>query len=120
MNIVAARGAGFNDPLPSATPLFSLDHTEFEAALAADHVNVEDTAHKLSRSDVEAAVDAIVSAAIVAAQAVAEPNRTMSPGCHTELHPSRNTRRNSNRGADIKQGRTHRRNRQTRLHAAFQ
>lgn len=43
-------------------PLFSLDHTEFEAALAADHVNVEDTAHKLSRSDVEAAIDAIVSA----------------------------------------------------------
>jgi len=28
----------------------SLDQTEFEAALAADHVNVEDTAHKLSRS----------------------------------------------------------------------
>jgi DNA-binding MurR/RpiR family transcriptional regulator len=49
------------DP-PPAAPLFSLDHTEFEAALAADHVNVEDTAHKLSRSDVEAAVDAIVSA----------------------------------------------------------
>jgi DNA-binding MurR/RpiR family transcriptional regulator len=48
--------------LTAATPLFSLDHTEFEAALAADHVNVEDTAHKLSRSDVEAAVDAIVSA----------------------------------------------------------
>lgn len=43
-------------------PLFSLDHTEFEAALAADHVNVEDTAHKLSRADVEAAIDAIVSA----------------------------------------------------------
>ncbi|MDQ2760051.1 MAG: MurR/RpiR family transcriptional regulator [Actinomycetota bacterium] len=46
----------------AATPLFSLDHTEFEAALAADHVNVEDTAHKLSRSAVEAAVDAIVCA----------------------------------------------------------
>jgi DNA-binding MurR/RpiR family transcriptional regulator len=46
----------------AAAPLFSLDQTEFEAALAADHVNVEDTAHKLSRSDVEAAVDAIVSA----------------------------------------------------------
>jgi DNA-binding MurR/RpiR family transcriptional regulator len=45
----------------TAAPLFSLDHTEFEAALAADHVNVEDTAHKLSRSDVEAAIDAIVS-----------------------------------------------------------
>jgi DNA-binding MurR/RpiR family transcriptional regulator len=45
-----------------ATPLFSLDHTEFEAALAADHVNLEDTAHKLSRADVEAAVEAIASA----------------------------------------------------------
>jgi DNA-binding MurR/RpiR family transcriptional regulator len=50
------------EALTAATPLFSLDHTEFEAALAADHVNVEDTAHKLSRSDVEAAVDAIVTA----------------------------------------------------------
>src|SRR5437588_182208 len=29
--------------MPAAAPLFSLDHTEFEAALAADHVNVEDT-----------------------------------------------------------------------------
>src|SRR5438045_648214 len=46
----------------TAAPLFSLDQTEFEAALAADHVNVEDTAHKLSRSAVEAAIDAIVSA----------------------------------------------------------
>jgi DNA-binding MurR/RpiR family transcriptional regulator len=55
---------GFNsaESLGAAAPLFSLDHTEFEAALAADHVNVEDTAHKLSRSDVEAAIDAIVSA----------------------------------------------------------
>ncbi|HSO99545.1 MAG TPA: MurR/RpiR family transcriptional regulator [Solirubrobacteraceae bacterium] len=54
-------GAG-GDPLAGTTPLFSLDHTEFEAALAADHVNVEDTAHKLSRSDVEAAIDAIAGA----------------------------------------------------------
>jgi DNA-binding MurR/RpiR family transcriptional regulator len=46
----------------TTTPLFSLDHTEFESVLAADHVNVEDTAHKLSRSEVEAAIDAIVSA----------------------------------------------------------
>jgi DNA-binding MurR/RpiR family transcriptional regulator len=46
----------------AAAPLFSLDHTEFEAALAADHVSVEDTAHKLSRTDVEAAIDAIASA----------------------------------------------------------
>jgi DNA-binding MurR/RpiR family transcriptional regulator len=50
------------DSVTATAPLFSLDHTEFEAALAADHVNVEDTAHKLRRSDVEAAIDAIVSA----------------------------------------------------------
>jgi DNA-binding MurR/RpiR family transcriptional regulator len=58
---VGGSGSGTQKVAPAA-PLFSLDHTEFEAALAADHVNVEDTAHKLSRSDVEAAVDAIVSA----------------------------------------------------------
>ena len=46
-----------------AAPLFSLDQTEFETALAADHVNVEETARKLSRSDVEAAVEAIATAA---------------------------------------------------------
>jgi DNA-binding MurR/RpiR family transcriptional regulator len=56
------RAPGASDSINGAAPLFSLDHTEFEAALAADHVNVEDTAHKLSRSDVEAAIDAIVSA----------------------------------------------------------
>jgi DNA-binding MurR/RpiR family transcriptional regulator len=56
------RPPGVTETRGAAAPLFSLDHTEFEAALAADHVNVEDTAHKLSRSDVEAAVDAIVSA----------------------------------------------------------
>ncbi|MGO9903431.1 MAG: MurR/RpiR family transcriptional regulator [Solirubrobacteraceae bacterium] len=55
------RPNGVSDPLASPAPLFSLDHTEFESALAADHVNVEDTAHKLSRANVEAAVDAIVS-----------------------------------------------------------
>jgi DNA-binding MurR/RpiR family transcriptional regulator len=56
------RPPGLAETITAAAPLFSLDHTEFEAALAADHVNVEDTAHKLSRSDVEAAIDAIVSA----------------------------------------------------------
>jgi DNA-binding MurR/RpiR family transcriptional regulator len=45
-----------------AAPLFSLDQSEFETALAADHVNVEETARKVSRSDVEAAIDAIASA----------------------------------------------------------
>ncbi|MCW2953964.1 MAG: transcriptional regulator, RpiR family [Conexibacter sp.] len=43
----------------AATPLFSLDQTEYETALATDHVNVEETARKLSRSEVEAAVEAI-------------------------------------------------------------
>ena len=43
-------------------PLFSLDQNEFETALAADHVNVEETARKVSRSDVEAVIDAIVDA----------------------------------------------------------
>ena len=55
------RGPNANGAL-TATPLFSLDQTEFEGALAADHVNVEDTAHKLSRSAVEAAIDAIIAA----------------------------------------------------------
>jgi DNA-binding MurR/RpiR family transcriptional regulator len=45
-----------------AAPLFSLDQSEFETALAADHVNVEETARKSSRSDVEAAIDLIASA----------------------------------------------------------
>src|SRR6476469_4870455 len=46
----------------STEPLFSLDQSEFETAVAADHVNVEETARKVSRSEVEAAIDAIVSA----------------------------------------------------------
>lgn len=46
----------------AASPLFSLDQNEFETALAADHVNVEDTARKASRSDTEAAIEAIAGA----------------------------------------------------------
>jgi len=42
-------------------PLFSLDQNEFETMLAADHVNVEDTARKVSRSQIEAAVEAIAT-----------------------------------------------------------
>src|SRR5690348_1004483 len=45
----------------SPEPLFSLDQSEYETALAADHVNVEETARKVSRSEVEAAIDAIAS-----------------------------------------------------------
>ena len=44
------------------TPLFSLDQNEFETALAADHLNVEETAQKVSRSSVDTLIAAIVSA----------------------------------------------------------
>jgi DNA-binding MurR/RpiR family transcriptional regulator len=40
-------------------PLFPIDQTEFEAALAADHVNVEETAKKLDRDEIEASIDLI-------------------------------------------------------------
>ncbi|CAB4923226.1 unannotated protein [freshwater metagenome] len=43
----------------ASQPLFSLDQNEFETAIAADHANVEETARKISRSDVQAAIDAI-------------------------------------------------------------
>jgi DNA-binding MurR/RpiR family transcriptional regulator len=43
-------------------PLFSLDQSEFETSLVADHLNVEETARKVSRGAVEALIDAIVSA----------------------------------------------------------
>src|ERR1700733_11084557 len=46
----------------ASSPLFSLDQNEFEAALAADHLNVEDTARKVSRSAVDAMIEAIVEA----------------------------------------------------------
>jgi DNA-binding MurR/RpiR family transcriptional regulator len=45
-----------------AAPLFSLDQTAFEQAVAADHVNVEETARKVSRSEVEGAIEAIAVA----------------------------------------------------------
>jgi DNA-binding MurR/RpiR family transcriptional regulator len=51
-----------NGAAPSSTPLFSLDQNEFETALTADHLNVEETARKVSRSSVEALIEAIVSA----------------------------------------------------------
>ena len=47
---------------PEAEPLFSIDQGPFEAAVAADFANVEETARAISRSDVEAAVEAIATA----------------------------------------------------------
>jgi DNA-binding MurR/RpiR family transcriptional regulator len=49
-------------PAETATPLFSLDQSPFEHAVAADHVNVEDTARRVSRSEVEGAIEAIAAA----------------------------------------------------------
>jgi DNA-binding MurR/RpiR family transcriptional regulator len=46
----------------TSTPLFSLDQNEFETSLTADYLNVEETARKVSRSSVEALVEAIVEA----------------------------------------------------------
>lgn len=58
----AGAGHGGGATMTVAAPLFSLDQTEYETALATDHVNVEETARKLSRRDMEAAIEAIVSA----------------------------------------------------------
>ena len=52
----------FATPAPEAAPLFSLDQSPFEHAIAADHVNVEDTARRVSRSEVEGAIEAIAAA----------------------------------------------------------
>ncbi len=57
-----ARGSSQAVAGGSSTPLFSLDQNEYEAALAADHLNVEETARKVSRDAVDALIDAIVSA----------------------------------------------------------
>ncbi len=59
---VNAKGSKNGSESTSSTPLFSLDQNEFEAALAADHLNVEDTARKVSRSAVDALIEAIVGA----------------------------------------------------------
>jgi DNA-binding MurR/RpiR family transcriptional regulator len=54
------RGGSGGDLEPATTqPLFPIDQTEFEAALAADHVNVEETARKVDRDEVAAAIEAI-------------------------------------------------------------
>jgi DNA-binding MurR/RpiR family transcriptional regulator len=43
-------------------PLFPLDQNEFETAIVADHLNLEQSARKVSRASVEALVEAIVAA----------------------------------------------------------
>jgi DNA-binding MurR/RpiR family transcriptional regulator len=53
-----AREAGVGAE-PVAPPLFPIDQTEFESALAADHTNVEETARRVDRDEVIAAIDLI-------------------------------------------------------------
>ena len=50
---------GPKDGAPAAAPLFALDQNEFETSLAADHVNVEETARKIDRDEVAAVVELI-------------------------------------------------------------
>jgi DNA-binding MurR/RpiR family transcriptional regulator len=46
-------------PDAGTRPLFPIDQTEFEAAIAADHVNIEETARKVDRDEVNAAIETI-------------------------------------------------------------
>jgi DNA-binding MurR/RpiR family transcriptional regulator len=46
----------------ATAPLFDFDHSEFEASLAADHSNVEETVRNLTREQVEACVSALAGA----------------------------------------------------------
>lgn len=43
-------------------PLFGFDHSEFEGSLGADHANIEETARRLSREDIESAVASLADA----------------------------------------------------------
>jgi DNA-binding MurR/RpiR family transcriptional regulator len=45
-----------------SAPLFSFDHSEFEASLGADHANLEETARSLTREQIEASVSALATA----------------------------------------------------------
>jgi DNA-binding MurR/RpiR family transcriptional regulator len=59
---VHAKASASGSETTTSTPLFSLDQNEFETSLTADYLNVEETARKVSRSSVEALVEAIVEA----------------------------------------------------------
>jgi len=54
-----AREGGNGGADVAGAPLFPIDQTEFEAALAADHANLAETARKVDRDEVSAAVDLI-------------------------------------------------------------
>jgi DNA-binding MurR/RpiR family transcriptional regulator len=43
-------------------PLFSFDHSDFEASLGSDHANIEETARSLTREQIESSVSALANA----------------------------------------------------------
>jgi DNA-binding MurR/RpiR family transcriptional regulator len=49
-------------PDGGSAALFDFDHSEFEASLAADHSNIEETVRKLTREQVEACVTSLAGA----------------------------------------------------------
>jgi DNA-binding MurR/RpiR family transcriptional regulator len=53
------RDAGDGAAEVANPPLFPIDQTEFETALATDHSNMEETARKVDRDEVAAAVDLV-------------------------------------------------------------
>jgi DNA-binding MurR/RpiR family transcriptional regulator len=57
-----SRGPAENGNTAPTAPLFDFDHSEFEASLAADHANVEETVRNLTREQVEACVTALAGA----------------------------------------------------------
>jgi DNA-binding MurR/RpiR family transcriptional regulator len=56
------NGSGNGEVATTSAPLFSFDHSEFEASLGADHANIEETAHSLTREQIEASVAALAAA----------------------------------------------------------
>ena len=56
------NGTNGSEAATSGGALFSFDHSEFEASLGADHANIEETAHGLTRENIEASVAALAAA----------------------------------------------------------
>jgi DNA-binding MurR/RpiR family transcriptional regulator len=56
------QGVAGQNGAETPAPLFSFDHSEFEASLSSDHQNLEDTARSLTREQIEAAVTAVATA----------------------------------------------------------
>ena len=55
----ARESSNGSAPELNTPPLFPIDQTDFEASLAADHTNLEDTARKVDRDEVAASIELI-------------------------------------------------------------